>query len=161
MRTLSITLLVFYFGCANAEQYKIPWKGDYSHNSCKTWSRDNPTTPGLSCARMLIRASWKTKTRVIKGWEDHYWHLSYNPAAENDMMQTIISALKTREIPQRCRIQMIAKHIGQIAASFCGGGPLSNHLVPASDGKCDFGHIQAALLVVAIDLSLVAGVRSE
>jgi hypothetical protein len=24
MRTLSITLLVFYFGCANAEQYKIP-----------------------------------------------------------------------------------------------------------------------------------------
>jgi hypothetical protein len=24
------------------------------------------------------------------------WHLSYNPAAEKDMMQTIISAIKTK-----------------------------------------------------------------
>jgi dienelactone hydrolase len=39
---------------------------------------------------------------VIKGWVDshgvqHDWHLSYNPVAEKDMMQTIISALKTKK----------------------------------------------------------------
>jgi dienelactone hydrolase len=28
---------------------------------------------------------------------DHGWHLSYNPVAEKDMMQTIISALKTKK----------------------------------------------------------------
>lgn len=48
MRTLLITFLVFYFGSANAEQYRIPWKGDYPHNSSKTWSRDNPHDSGYS-----------------------------------------------------------------------------------------------------------------
>jgi dienelactone hydrolase len=41
------------------------------------------------------------KARVVKGWtdsqgNDHIWHLSYNPVAENNMMQTIISTLKTK-----------------------------------------------------------------
>jgi dienelactone hydrolase len=42
------------------------------------------------------------KARVMKGWtdshgKDHFWHLSYNPVAEKDMMQTIVSALKTNK----------------------------------------------------------------
>jgi hypothetical protein len=28
---------------------------------------------------------------------DHGWNLTYNPAAEKDMMQTIISAIKTKK----------------------------------------------------------------
>ena len=42
----------------------------------------------------------KAPDRRIKGWTDsqgdHMWHLSYNESAEKDMMQTIISALKTK-----------------------------------------------------------------
>jgi dienelactone hydrolase len=39
---------------------------------------------------------------IVKGWtdpkgHDHDWHLSSNPAAEKDMMQTIIPALKTKK----------------------------------------------------------------
>jgi hypothetical protein len=41
------------------------------------------------------------QTRDVAGYTDthgkvHMWHLSYNPAAEKDMMQTIISAIKTK-----------------------------------------------------------------
>jgi hypothetical protein len=32
--------------------------------------------------------------------KDHYWHLSYNLDAEKCMMQTVISALKTRTFPK-------------------------------------------------------------
>ncbi|MCP1848371.1 MULTISPECIES: dienelactone hydrolase family protein [unclassified Bradyrhizobium] len=42
------------------------------------------------------------KERVAKGWtdahgKDHYWHLSYNPLADKDMMRSIISRIKTRK----------------------------------------------------------------
>jgi dienelactone hydrolase len=42
------------------------------------------------------------QARVMKGWtdrsgKDHYWHLSYNPAADKDMMQTIATAIRTRK----------------------------------------------------------------
>jgi hypothetical protein len=42
------------------------------------------------------------KVRVVKGWtdthgKDHYWTLSYNPAAEKDMMRTIVFAIKTKK----------------------------------------------------------------
>jgi dienelactone hydrolase len=38
---------------------------------------------------------------VVKGWTDshgvdHMWHLSTNPASEKDMMETILSAIKTK-----------------------------------------------------------------
>jgi hypothetical protein len=75
--------------------------GGYSHNSSKTWSRDNPYDSGLVMCKDADHGFMEDyKTRVIKGWEDHYWHLSYKPAAEKDMMQTIISALKTRKFPK-------------------------------------------------------------
>jgi dienelactone hydrolase len=31
-----------------ASQFKIPWKGDYRHNSSKTWSHENPEDSGFS-----------------------------------------------------------------------------------------------------------------
>lgn len=42
------------------------------------------------------------KTRVMKGWtdshgKDHFWHLSYNPTAEKDMMRAVISTIKTKK----------------------------------------------------------------
>jgi dienelactone hydrolase len=44
----------------------------------------------------------KVRERTIYGWTDshsniHNWHLSYSPVAEKDMMQTILSAIKTKE----------------------------------------------------------------
>ncbi|WP_407176395.1 dienelactone hydrolase family protein [Bradyrhizobium sp. STM 3562] len=33
---------------ASAEQVRIPWKGDYPHNSIKHWSKDNPYDSGFS-----------------------------------------------------------------------------------------------------------------
>jgi dienelactone hydrolase len=41
-------------------------------------------------------------TREVTGYTDthgkvHVWHLSYNPVAERDMMQTIIAAIKTKK----------------------------------------------------------------
>jgi dienelactone hydrolase len=50
------------------------------------------------------------KARTVKGWtdshgKDHYWHLSYNPAAESDMMQTIISAIKTKKFAKGVEIR--------------------------------------------------------
>jgi hypothetical protein len=48
----SILFVSFLFGAftttAQAEAIKIPWKGDYPHNSSKTWSRDNPYDSGFS-----------------------------------------------------------------------------------------------------------------
>ncbi len=43
------------------------------------------------------------KARAVKGWtdthgKDRYWTLSYNPMAEKDMMQTIISAIRTKKV---------------------------------------------------------------
>jgi dienelactone hydrolase len=43
----------------------------------------------------------KVADHVSKGWTDskgkvHIWHLSYNPTAEADMMQTILTAIKTK-----------------------------------------------------------------
>jgi dienelactone hydrolase len=43
-----VLLSVLISTVAEAKIYKIPWKGDYSHNSSKTWSRDNPADSGFS-----------------------------------------------------------------------------------------------------------------
>ena len=46
-RLLSIFVLLI-FEPAHAEMIKIPWKGDYAHNSSKHWSQDNPYGSGFS-----------------------------------------------------------------------------------------------------------------
>lgn len=50
MRFFMTTLLILFSTAASAEKqfYKIPWKGDYAHNSAATWSRDNPYDSGFS-----------------------------------------------------------------------------------------------------------------
>jgi hypothetical protein len=48
MRILLTTFIVLLSSPANAEQFKIPWKGDYPHNSAKHWSKDNPYDSGFS-----------------------------------------------------------------------------------------------------------------
>ena len=48
MRTLSIALLVLYCGTANAEQVKIPWKGNYTHNDGGLYSTENKYKSGFS-----------------------------------------------------------------------------------------------------------------
>ncbi|WLA81967.1 dienelactone hydrolase family protein [Bradyrhizobium elkanii] len=50
MRLLLTALLVLSFDAAQAEptEVKIPWKGDYAHNSSKHWSKDNPYDSGFS-----------------------------------------------------------------------------------------------------------------
>jgi dienelactone hydrolase len=48
MRILLIATIVLCFSPANADQFKIPWKGDYAHNSIKHWSKDNPYDSGFS-----------------------------------------------------------------------------------------------------------------
>jgi dienelactone hydrolase len=48
MRILLAAFIGLIFGSANAEEVRIPWKGDYAHNSSKTWSKDNPYDSGFS-----------------------------------------------------------------------------------------------------------------
>src|SRR3977135_2208037 len=52
MRFFLTILLVLLFNAAQAEtkpaEVKIPWKGDYAHNSSKHWSKDNPYDSGFS-----------------------------------------------------------------------------------------------------------------
>jgi dienelactone hydrolase len=48
MRILFTALMVVFFSPASAEMVKIPWKGDYAHNSSKHWSKDNPYDSGFS-----------------------------------------------------------------------------------------------------------------
>jgi dienelactone hydrolase len=48
MRASLIILFVLFTSLAHAEMIKIPWKGDYAHNSSRTWSRDNPYDSGFS-----------------------------------------------------------------------------------------------------------------
>lgn len=48
MRILLIAIIVLFFSPANAEQFKIPWNGDFAHNKSRTWSRDNPADSGFS-----------------------------------------------------------------------------------------------------------------
>lgn len=48
MRILFTALIVLFLSPANAEQFKIPWKGDYAHNTTATWSRENKDDSGYS-----------------------------------------------------------------------------------------------------------------
>lgn len=48
MRILLTLIVALLSGTANAEQFKIPWKGDYAHNSERTWSRENKDDSGFS-----------------------------------------------------------------------------------------------------------------
>ncbi len=41
MRPLLIVLFGLIFNAANAEKIRIPWKGDYAHNSETVWSPEN------------------------------------------------------------------------------------------------------------------------
>lgn len=48
MKRMLILTLMLVSTAASAGQFKIPWKGDYPHNSTKTWSRGNPWDSGFS-----------------------------------------------------------------------------------------------------------------
>ncbi len=48
MRILLTVALALSFNPVSADQFKIPWKGDYGHNSIKRWSKDNPYDSGFS-----------------------------------------------------------------------------------------------------------------
>src|SRR3982074_2680455 len=50
MRILLTSSIVLFSTAALADppEVKIPWKGDYAHNSSKHWSRDNPYDSGFS-----------------------------------------------------------------------------------------------------------------
>jgi dienelactone hydrolase len=48
MNFLIVLLLLLFSATASAEMIKIPWNGDYAHNSNKTWTRDNPYDSGFS-----------------------------------------------------------------------------------------------------------------
>src|SRR3954452_21151945 len=48
MRILITAFIVLFFNPASAEEVRIPWKGDYPHNSNKHWSKDNPYDSGFS-----------------------------------------------------------------------------------------------------------------
>jgi dienelactone hydrolase len=48
MRILLAAFIGLILGSANAEEVRIPWRGDYAHNSNKTWSKDNPHDSGFS-----------------------------------------------------------------------------------------------------------------
>ena len=43
-----VLMMMMYSTAANAQYVKIPWKGDYAHNSAQIWSRDNPWDSGFS-----------------------------------------------------------------------------------------------------------------
>ena len=49
MCALLYALIILLLGnAANAEMVKIPWRGDYKHNSAATWSKGNPYNSGFS-----------------------------------------------------------------------------------------------------------------
>jgi dienelactone hydrolase len=50
MKRLFPMMLMLVATAASAETttVRIPWKGDYPHNSSKTWSKDNPNDSGFS-----------------------------------------------------------------------------------------------------------------
>jgi dienelactone hydrolase len=64
MRRLSIALLVFYFGIANAAQVKIPWKGNYTHNDGGLYSPENKYKSGFS--QNFLNGSPEEKGKVKK-----------------------------------------------------------------------------------------------
>jgi hypothetical protein len=45
---LLIVMMLISTAVLAEETIRIPWKGDYAHNSSKTWSRDNPYDSGFS-----------------------------------------------------------------------------------------------------------------
>ena len=48
MKHLCFLIFVLLSTSASAEQVRIPWKGDYAHNSGKHWSKENPYDSGFS-----------------------------------------------------------------------------------------------------------------
>jgi dienelactone hydrolase len=48
MKPIFLLMLALMSTAASAEQVRIPWKGDYPHNSSKHWSKDNPYDSGFS-----------------------------------------------------------------------------------------------------------------
>ncbi|MBB4427875.1 dienelactone hydrolase [Bradyrhizobium sp. CIR48] len=48
MKRAFLLILLLLSTEASAEQVRIPWKGDYPHNSAKHWSKDRPYGSGFS-----------------------------------------------------------------------------------------------------------------
>ncbi|TYL99218.1 prolyl oligopeptidase family serine peptidase [Bradyrhizobium rifense] len=48
MKSIFLLTLLLFSAAASAEEVKIKWKGDYPHNSSKTWTKDNPYDSGFS-----------------------------------------------------------------------------------------------------------------
>lgn len=54
---------------------------------------------------MIVRGN-----AAADGWTDakgvaHMWHMNYNEVAERDMMQTIVSAIKTRKFGSKIEVR--------------------------------------------------------
>src|SRR3954471_12605230 len=45
---LMTLILISTAALADPPEIRIPWKGDYAHNSSKRWSKDNPYDSGFS-----------------------------------------------------------------------------------------------------------------
>src|SRR3954471_4168657 len=45
---LMTLILISTAALADPPEIRIPWKGDYAHNSSKHWSKDNPYDSGFS-----------------------------------------------------------------------------------------------------------------
>jgi len=80
MRTLWIATIVLCFSPANADQFKIPWKGDYAHNLTATWSRDNKDDSGFS--KNFLNGSPEEGGKVQKDGE--LWVETVVPEAAKD-----------------------------------------------------------------------------
>jgi len=48
IRSIFIVVLMLWSTAASADMFKIPWKGDYKHNSTAPWSRANKDDSGFS-----------------------------------------------------------------------------------------------------------------
>jgi hypothetical protein len=48
MRHILLIVMMLISAAASAETIRIPWNGDYPHNSSKHWSKDNPYDSGFS-----------------------------------------------------------------------------------------------------------------
>lgn len=54
----------------------------------------------------------KQAPKVLHGWTDakgvaHMWHMNYNEVAERDMMQTIVSAIKTKKFGSKIEVRPV------------------------------------------------------
>jgi dienelactone hydrolase len=48
MKSIFLLMSLLFSAVASAQEVRIRWKGDYPHNSTKTWTKDNPYDSGFS-----------------------------------------------------------------------------------------------------------------